>query len=172
MIGRQLFPWRLAPEQCPDGRGPTGTDLRAFRNALIAHRLYDVYGPCEEPPTTMEILDLIEFAHEKIAEPRQESYHGFFGHYHLGFAQAEGRTSFQNEINLIFERNGIAFELRETGQIVRIAPEGLREALSEAVFNTGDRVLDSLRARSASLLKPDTAYSSYSGGCSGRLGRR
>lgn len=135
------------PEQCPDGRGPTGTDVDMFRTALVAHRLYDVYGPCVEPPTTMEILDLIEFAHEKIAEPRQGSYHDFFGHYHLGFAQTEGRASFRNEINRIFERNAIAFELRETGQIERIAPEVLREALSQVVFRTGDNILNELLER-------------------------
>jgi len=106
----------------------------------------------------MEILDLIEFAHEKIAEPRQGSYHGFLDHYHLGFAQAEGRASFRNEINRIFERNGIAFELRETGQVERIAPEGLREALSQAVFRTGDDALDALLERArARILSRDPA---------------
>jgi hypothetical protein len=95
----------------------------------------------------MEILDLIEFAHEKIAEPRQGTYHGFFDHHHLGFAQADGRASFRNEINRIFERNGIAFELRETGQIERIAPEGLREELSQPIFRTGDNALDELLER-------------------------
>jgi hypothetical protein len=54
--------------------------------------------------------------------------------------------------------NGIAFELRETGQIERLAPEGLREVLSQAVFNTGDDVLDVLLERArAQFLNPNPA---------------
>jgi hypothetical protein len=134
------------PEQCPDGRGPTGTNTEALRDALAVHRLFNFLDG-RELPSTYETLDLLEFAYDKVAEPRQDSYHGFYGHYHLVFAQAEGRARFREEINRIFERNGIAFELRETGQIERIAPEGLREALIQAAFHTGDDALDQLLER-------------------------
>ena len=134
------------PEQCPDGRGPTGTDPHALRDALAVHRLFNFMDGMNLP-STFETLDIIEFAHEKIAEPRQGDFHGFFGHYHLGFAQAEGRASFREEINRIFERNGIAFQLTENGQVQRIAPEGLREVLGQTVFQTGDTVLDGLLER-------------------------
>jgi hypothetical protein len=95
----------------------------------------------------MEVLDLIEFAHEKIAEPHQGGHHDFYDHYHLFFVQAEGQNKLRAEINRIFERNGIGFELRDTSRVERIAPEGLREVLSQAVFNTGDGVLDDLLER-------------------------
>lgn len=134
------------PEQCPDGRGTTGTDLRALREALALHRLFDFIDE-RELPTTEEVLDLIEFAHQRIAEPRARGFHDFFGHDHLVFAQDDGRANFRNEINRVFERNGIAFELRENGQVERIAPEGLREPLSQAVFRTGDDALDRLLER-------------------------
>jgi len=126
------------PEQCPDGRGPIGTDNNALRDGLGAHRLYNFIDQGMQMPTMLEVLDLIEFAYEKIADPRRGGFHDFFGHYHLNFTQAEGRAAFREEINRIFERNGIAFELDERGEIVRIAPEGLREALAIAVFRTGD----------------------------------
>jgi len=146
------------PEQCPDGRGPTGTDTNLLREALGAHRLYDIFGPGVPAPTTLELLDLIEFAHEKIAEAHRAGHHGFFDHYHLVFDQDEGRARFRAEMNRIFERNGIAFELRENGQIERIAPEGLREALSQAVFNTGDDALNELLERARTrFLNPNPA---------------
>ena len=135
------------PEQCPDGMGPIGTNSGALRDALAAHRLYNFVDYQQEEPTTFELLDLIEFAFEKIAEPQQRSFHPFFGHYHLLFAQDEGREAFRDEINRIFDRNGIAFELKQTGQVERIAPEGLREALTDAVFKTGDAALDQLLER-------------------------
>jgi hypothetical protein len=138
------------PEQCTDGRGPTGTDTHALRDALAVHRLFNFVDGGGDLPSTFETLDLIEFAHEKIAEPRQRDYHSFFGHYHLGFAQVEGRAAFREEMNRIFERNGIAFQLMENGEIQRIAPEGLRESLGQAVFHTGDDVLDRLLERARS----------------------
>jgi len=95
----------------------------------------------------MEVLDLIEFAYDKIAEPQQGSAHRFFGHNHLEFDQDAGQTRFIEEINLMFAGNGIAFELMGTGQVERIAPEGIREALSQAVFRTGDNPLDQLLER-------------------------
>jgi hypothetical protein len=49
-------------------------------------------------------------------------------------------------MNLIFERNGLAFQLRELGRAERIAP-GLRELLGQAVFQTRDPALDDLLGR-------------------------
>jgi AbiJ N-terminal domain 4 len=146
------------PEECPDGRGTTGTDVRALGGALAAHCLFNPLERNAEIPTTFELVDLIEFAYDKIAQPERGNFHSFFEHYHLGFAQAEGRAAFREEINRVFERNGIAFELTETGQIERIAPEGLREALAQAVFHTGDDILDELleRARTRFLSRDPT----------------
>jgi len=104
------------PKQCPDGGGTTGTDLRALRDALALHRLFD-FTDGREAPTTEEVLDLIEFSYQRIAEPRTREFHDFFGHDHLVFSQADGQANLRNEINRIFERNGIAFELREDGQV-------------------------------------------------------
>jgi hypothetical protein len=132
------------PNQCPDGRGITGTDLNALGDALVAHRLYNFVEFPTGQPTTFEVLDLVEFSYEKIAQPIEGGYHPFFGHHHLGFDKDQGRAVFREEINRVFERNGIAFELKESGEVVRIAPAGLRESLAEAVFRTGDAVLDQL----------------------------
>src|SRR5262249_53716588 len=57
------------PEQCPDGRGPTGTDNNALSDALAAHRLFNFIDNRADVPDTFELLDLVEFAYEKIAEP-------------------------------------------------------------------------------------------------------
>ena len=113
------------PEQCPDGRGTTGTDIGALQEALGAHRLYNILERNDQRPTTLELLDLIEFTYEKVAEPERTGHHEYFGHYHLVFNQEQGRAKFRAEINRIFERNGIAFELQENGEVQRLAPEVL-----------------------------------------------
>jgi hypothetical protein len=93
------------------------------------------------------VLDLIQFIHEKIAQPLQRDFHPFLKHYHLDFDREAGQLAFREEINRIFERNGIAYELKDVGAVDRIASPVLREALSETVFLTGDPILDELLER-------------------------
>jgi hypothetical protein len=54
----------------------------------------------------------------------------------------------REEINRIFERNGNAYELKDTGEVDRVAPEVIRQALSETIFRTKDDALDELLAKS------------------------
>jgi len=75
--------------------------------------------------------------------PKAYGFHSFFGHSHFGYDQAEGRARFEGDINRFFERNGMAFELKD-GEVMRLAPSGLQEALVGAVFATGDADLDRL----------------------------
>lgn len=135
------------PEQCPDDRGVTGTNFTALRSALVANNLHNPFPRDAGRPATYELLDFIEFSYEKIAQPVQRGFHDYFEHHHLDFDRDAGRNAFREEINRIFERNGLAYELRETGKIERIAPEVLREALSQAVFQTGDARLDEILER-------------------------
>ena len=55
------------------------------------------------------------------------SYHGFFKHHHLSFDGDAARQEFQETINRIFRRNGLAYELDSPGRIERLAPPVLRE---------------------------------------------
>ena len=64
-------------------------------------------------------------------------------HSHYSYDRDEGRASFTYDVNRMFERNGMAFELRE-GAVVRLAPAILQEALASSTFWTGDSTLDEL----------------------------
>jgi len=59
------------------------------------------------------------------------------------YNQANGQARFQDDINTLFQRNGLAFELRD-GEVTRISPAVLHDALDAAVFRTGDGELDRL----------------------------
>jgi len=61
----------------------------------------------------------------------------------LGHYEEKGRAEFQAEVNRIFERNGIAFELVD-GEVKRLGPAGFHEALGTAIFKTGDGPLDEM----------------------------
>lgn len=95
-------------------------------------------------PSTYEALDFIEFCHHHIAAPAKSDWHDYFRHYHLDFDAEKGKAEFREQINTIFARNGLAFELTAKGHIQRLAPAVLDEALAGAIFKTGDNELDKM----------------------------
>ncbi len=132
------------PDKCHDGYPYAGTDFTMLRETMKG---YGVLWPGEidraNPPDDGRIFDLIEFSYEFIAEAKDPSYHSFMSHSHYSYDRETGRQKFTNDINRMFERNGMAFELKN-GEVTRIAPAVLHESLAEAVFHTGDDVLDGL----------------------------
>lgn len=146
------------PEACPDGCGTIGTDNQAFAAAakaeipqlkwpLKATKMEEggILSP-EVPysPEALVVLDLVQFCYTHVAKPIQRDYHSYFQHHHLSFDAEAGREDFREKMNRIFSRNGLAYELKDNGDIIRLAPPGLREELQCAVFNTRDSALNQM----------------------------
>lgn len=133
------------PESCMDGGVPCGCDEYSFTQALKAE-IPDIPWPLDEAqfPPTLAILDLIEFCYKSVGKPVSIEYHSFAKHNHLRFEREEGQAAFCKDINMIFARNGLAYELDPDGLIRRLPPKVLGEALKLAKFQTGDAELDSL----------------------------
>jgi hypothetical protein len=134
------------PEQCPDGTDVAGANLVRLRDVMNGFDViwpHDAAAIRENRPTDPQVFDLLEFTYEHIALPVSYAYHGFFHHDHFNFDQPEGRRRFTDEVNRLFERNGIAYQLHE-GQVERLTPTVLQEVLLQPTFNTGDRTLDEL----------------------------
>lgn len=146
------------PESCPDGQGTIGTNENALALAVQAEmpglpwplvttkKIQEGFISELQPfaPDTLLVLDFIEFCHRMVAKPIEGSFHSFFRHHHFSFDEAEGKQMFREAINRIFSRNNLAFELRPDGQVVRLAPDVLSDALSSMRFRTGDSTLDSM----------------------------
>jgi hypothetical protein len=134
------------PDTCPDGGGPVGTDQLAFWKALHARIPSLEQMPwlhaVQEPPPIHDLMDMIEFCWRSVGKPAKGSYHSYFKHHHLEFDVEQGRAEFEEVINEIFRRNGLAFTLDEDGRIQRLVPTVFREALALATFTTGDTMLD------------------------------
>lgn len=134
------------PEDCPDGRGPYGTDEKRFWEAVFSEipNLANADDPLEadKVPPLVDLMDLIEFCWHKVGKPEPYDYHSYFMHEHLDFDIKLGRIEFRDAVNLIFRRNGLIYELTDEGEIQRIAPAGIREPLIQTIFNTGDAELD------------------------------
>ena len=144
------------PDVCPDGAGTVGTDEKSLSLVLRAEipelewplktttEPHENFSYHQEPyaPTTLTILDFIEFCFRSVGKPVQNDFHKFFLHHHLLFDEQVGRDEFRISVNRIFSRNAIAYNLSETGHIERLAPSVLREVLSNTLFASGDGTLD------------------------------
>jgi len=143
-LGDGAFGYRF-PEQCPDGYGPCGCDRLALTRVLRAEVPF-VEWPVShsELPETSAILDILEFCAAAVGQPIEGSYYSFFGHHHLSWDREAGLTRFVGEVNLLFARNGVAYELTMGGQAHRLLPQPLADALSRTEFTTGDAETDRL----------------------------
>ncbi|WP_250487003.1 AbiJ-NTD4 domain-containing protein [Caballeronia sp. GaOx3] len=133
------------PDACPDGYGNAGTDRSKMKAMMKGYGLlWPVDGFDADTWTSdTHVFDLLEFSYECIALPEPGNFHSFFAHHHYSYDQDAGRARFTADVNRLFERNGIAFELKD-GEIVRLAPTVLHEELAHYVFQTGDTALDKL----------------------------
>ena len=166
-MGNGSFGWKF-PAQCDDGRGPIGTDAQAFWDTAVAE-IPDLPVPDDSWPAqalqsaddvdTVVFLDLLEFCARAVARPIEGGYHSFFDHHHLDYDREAGLAEFVDDVNRLFGRNGIAFELSDEGDARRLVAPGLREVLREAEFNTGDadtdRLLETARRRIVSPRESD-----------------
>ena len=135
------------PESCFESPMAIGTDRLAFRDAMRAHipGLKDwPWREQEERPTTLSIMDMVQFCWNCIGKPIPVDYHEYGKHNHLRFDIEDGREQFCADVEDIFRRNGIAYKFTSHGRIERVAPRVLQDILTHADFRTGDSKLDEL----------------------------
>lgn len=149
------------PEQCPDDRGPYKCDEHALNLRLVAEnpKLDFPLSPDNVPPTPF-VLDLLEFCAKYVGFPIEGSHHSYFDHYHLTWDRPKGLEVFVNEVNLMLQRNNVAFELSESGQARRLISKTLEQSFNEFIPLSGDDETDRLIFRAKELfvspLLPDS----------------
>jgi len=133
------------PEECEDGGAVCGTDRHSF-NDIVMVEIPEISFPfsSDNIPSTFAILDLIEFCFNNIAKPEVLENHSYWRHNHYEFNIEEGQKLFQEDINRIFARNGIAYELDQQGKIKRILTPIVGDEIIKTIFRTGDDELDNL----------------------------
>ena len=111
------------PMQCGDGYGVIGHDESMLEAAAAGDGI--VWPPkLDQQPSTMEVLDLLEFSYQNVSQPVDGDYHSFYRHTHLSFNNEVGRAEFCADVERVLSRNGIAFEFGENGEARRIGPAG------------------------------------------------
>lgn len=161
--------WKY-PEECPDGHGCCGIDHEQFRMDLRYEipTLYRDNADCIAVPTVhynifssndeedeydqFALLDLIEFFAANVRDVVVGSFHSYFGHHHLTCQNSRNVCAqFRDEINDIFRKTGLLYELNTDLQVERIVENspltpavesaiaavkeaGARELLQEAIL--------------------------------------
>lgn len=131
------------PEQCPDGKGISGTSMAGLRALLVSHipKLGD--WPREnEQPDTITAMDVVVFGWHHAQEPVIDGHHGYFGHDHYTFDRASGRERWRTEINRILARNGVALQQEADGRVVRVGTVAAGILTQAPVPAVGDPQLD------------------------------
>lgn len=140
------------PNQCSDGQGPYGCSEYGFSTVLKATiPSIEWPWPSSEPPETPIILDLLEFCAKAVGKPIELDFHAYMNHRHLDWDREAGLDLFISDVNMIFKRNGISFELTSSGEARRLLPAPIADWIGRTLFQTGDaetdRLLDVARRR-------------------------
>lgn len=148
------------PEQCPDGLGVCGFNNSIF-NDRVKSEIPNIDIPLRRKEEAVSVpyfddetedikidkyatLDFLEFCHYHITKPIKDDFHSFFGHYHLSFEDdGESKKAFREQINKIFERNGVVFFINDEGKINRTTPRAFQD-LTNKIFQTSDQRLNEL----------------------------
>jgi hypothetical protein len=134
------------PLACPDSAANAyGSNRSSFASMLEAEVPW-INWPLQADavPDTPVVLDLLEFCAAGVGRPIAGSYHGFFQHHRLSWDREAGLTQLVADVNRLFARNGVAFELTDLGKARRLLPPHLGQALTHANFATGDSQADGL----------------------------
>lgn len=150
------------PAFCPDGQGCCGTDEKGFSLALKAEILgieypfitekkesSDSWMSKEIPytPDYLDVLDLVQFCYFNVSKPRLGQLHSYYGHHHItSFERVIGQNEFLNKIDTIFSRNGLAYQLLASGEIIRVLNPSLETVIGK-IAKTSDQELNELMTR-------------------------
>ena len=133
------------PEQCRDGNGIAGTDLRSV-GATLKGVIPGLEWPLwkNERAPDGQVFDLIEYSWSVIALPSNLRWHDYMRHFELSFDRDAGRQQLLAEVNLVLARGGTVFQMATSGRIERHGMPELVAALNSLRPATGDATLDDL----------------------------
>lgn len=143
--------WKY-PAQCPDGQGCCGIDQEQFRLDLryeiptlyrddsdriavptIHHNVFN--GDTQPEYDQYALLDFIEFFAENVHDVVVGGFHSYWGHHHLTCQDSRNICAqFRDDINGIFQKTGLLYELNADLQVERIVENSpLTPAIESAV---------------------------------------
>lgn len=131
------------PARCGYHQDISGINRTAFDNALISDIGTKDYDYIYFYKEKLKVLDLIEFCYKYVAKPTSTGNGSCWNHDHYVYDHEKGQKEFRKYINELFKRHGLAYELKENGQVIRLIPFVFQESL-QSFFDTGNAELNEL----------------------------
>lgn len=141
--------WKY-PEACPDGAKCCGLnhqnlvlDIKYEIPSLYRDEYNTIAVPCEhknifdagskiDSYDQYALLDYIEFIGANVRDISRKVWHGFFGHHDLTFdSTTQVFTTYRDEINAVFRKTGLLYELTTKGIVERLEEYGVLEKNTE-----------------------------------------
>jgi hypothetical protein len=111
------------------------------------------YDEIMSNPIEKDLFLLIEFLYAHSAEPTFTKYHSFFNHYDIvDFSIQSGQKKFTNEINALFNKVKVPFQL-SSGKVIKMGNEIFEKVIDPNIFNTGDELTNKLLKDSINFFK-------------------
>lgn len=134
-------------EKCPDGGVIAQTDADALGRTFRAH--LDIAWPLSaaETPSTLDVLDAVEFFGRFVAAPADLFVHSYFRHNDVrSFDRQRGLLAYREAVNVLFRRCRHPFDVDDADPptVNRIPPSGLRELFTAGLRQTRDDQLNEL----------------------------
>lgn len=104
-------------------------------------------------PSDEVIMDLLEYVYINIVDFKITGSHSFFGHDHICSREGNNeRDKFVNDVNALFQRNSLAYEMKANGKIERILLESESIIINNNAI-TSDKILNNLINEAFDLIK-------------------
>ena len=135
------------PLLCDDTPIPAGTAEADFFDYMAGHVpgvINRLRHDNPHAPPTGAVLDFLELVADSVARPVQIAHHDYQRHFHLRFDREAGLAEFVQEVNRLFRRAGLQFEMNFAGRFQRIGPPLMHQLVRSADFFTEDNVLNGL----------------------------
>lgn len=138
--------WKY-PEECPDGNGCCGLDIRKLSTALkfeipalfqnenevIDKPRKGYYHGDDDVFDQYGLLDFIEFMFATVRNISNRFWHSYYRHYDISFEKTNGiSSSFRADINNIFTKTGLAYSLSPFGMVERVTDNSILSKEIEA----------------------------------------
>lgn len=134
--------WKY-PDMCPDGHGCCGMDFKKFNEDLefeipylfrrdgfidkpMSHKNVFDSNPLSDEYDQYSLLDLIEFVANNVRDIRTRTHHSYYGHDDISFSETNSiAEKFKDDINSIFNKTGLLYQLTENLEVERIEEYGV-----------------------------------------------
>lgn len=131
------------PQQCPDGRGVSGT-IAGQAISMMEAMVPDLEWPPTEGDDDGVFFDLVEYFAARVETPTPGRLHDFYGHKELEFDRATGLQQFCAEVNALLAAGRTVYEITDQGKIERVGTPEIHAVLTDLRPKTGDAHLDTL----------------------------